>query len=198
MGAAILAFAIAAAITGLELVTSKYPRTYFLFRRSISFYGYLVVYGVIALGVVLLLDVLVANEVITVEGIGLENRWVQAIAVGISIKAFLHIRLFNVSVGTQSFPVGIETVVQLFEPWLLRTIELDHYNALKQFLAPRLASHTNIDVVKAKAKSNLPRALSREERAAFESDVDQAATIEEVMELYLSLLGKKNFNTEFP
>ena len=110
LGPAILSFLIASGIAAQELITSKYPRSYFLLRQSKALYGYVLIYGLLALGVVLLLDGLVAAGIVKLEGIGLSNPWIQAIAVGLSIKPFLHIRLFNVSLGSQSFPVGVETV----------------------------------------------------------------------------------------
>src|SRR5262249_36951986 len=39
----------------------------------------------------------------------------------------------------QSFPVGLESFVQLFEPWMLRELELDHYDKERAFIQPRAA-----------------------------------------------------------
>ena len=58
-GPSSLAFGIATVIALLELITSKYPRTFFLLKRSRALYTYALIYGVIAFGVTLGLDVLI-------------------------------------------------------------------------------------------------------------------------------------------
>jgi len=145
LGPPILAFAIATFLAFLELVTSKYPRTAFLLRKSSALYGYVLVYGLIAFGVTLGIGSLIKAEIIKLSGIGLSNPWAQAVAVGVSFKALLHIRLFSVSVGSETFPIGVETLVQLFEPYLLRTIDLDCFNAMEAYIAPRAAARQNLE-----------------------------------------------------
>ncbi len=126
LGSLAVAFIIASLVTALELVTSKYPRTARFCFKSPWFYGYVLIYGILAAGFLALLPLL--GSLVTIEGVGLSNPWVKAVFVGLSVKAFLHIRIFSVSTGPgQSFPFGLESFVQLFEPWMLRTLELDHY-----------------------------------------------------------------------
>lgn len=197
-GPPLLAFGVATLIASLELITSKYPRTFFLLKKSCALYVYALIYGVIGCGVMLVLDLFIKAGSIKLEGFGLSNPWVQSVAVGLSIKAFLHIRLFSVGVGSQSFPVGIETIVQLFEPWLLRTIELDHFNAGRNFIGSRANKYSDLDDVKRRIKDNLPRTFSEQERTAFQADVDRATTVVETMELYLGFLGRKSFDRVFP
>ena len=131
---AILAFVIAAFISVLELITAKYPRTYFLLKKNRKLYLYALTYGAVAFGIMLGLGALVTAGTVKLEGLGLSSPWVQAIAVGLTTKAFLHINLFNVTVGSQPMPVGLETLVQLFEPALLRTILLDEFNAVRNYI----------------------------------------------------------------
>jgi hypothetical protein len=193
----ILAFAIAAFLAWLELVTSKYPRTVFLMRRSWALYVYALIYGLIAFGVTLALGSLIKAGMIGLAGIGLSNVWAQAIAVGVSSKALLHIRLFSVSVGSQSFPVGIESIVQLFEPWLLRTIDLDHYNKREEYIAPRAAKRQDLNAVKERMRKDLPTGADLE-RSAFLVDLQSVDNVVEAMRLYLTFLGKKTFDRVFP
>src|SRR3984957_20127325 len=160
LGPALLSFALATSLAALELITSKYPRTFSLLRRSWAFYTYAVIYGVIAFCVMLGLGALVKSGTLKLEGLGLSSSWVQAIVVGVTFKAFLHIRLFSVSIGAESFPVGVETLVQLFEPWLLRTIELDHFNALRNYIAPRALNYPDLDMFKKQNAQNLPPSIS--------------------------------------
>ena len=111
LGPPILAFIIADCISVLELITSKYPRTFFLLKKCPALYIYAVIYGVIGFAVMLGLNYLVSQKAVTLEGLGLSNPWWQAVAIGLSVKAFLHLRIFSVGVGAQTFPIGTETIV---------------------------------------------------------------------------------------
>lgn len=170
LGPPLLALAIAFLIASLELITSKYPRTFFLLRGSWALYSYAAIYGLIGFGITLAIDSVTRHGAITLEGPGVANPWVQAVVIGVSTKAFLHIRLFSVSTGRDSFPVGMETLVQIFEPWLLRTIELAHFNALRGFLESRAARYPDLDDMKRRIKSNVPKSFSQQERTAFEAE----------------------------
>ncbi len=198
MGPPVLAFVIAAFIAVLELVTSKYPRTFFLLKKCSALYIYALIYGAVGFGVMLGLDHLVSQKMVSLEGLGLSNPWWQAVAIGLSVKAFLHLRIFSVGVSGQSFPIGTETIVQLFEPWLLRTTELYHFNAGQEFIASRAAKYTVLADVKVKTKASVPTSFSSTEKAAFNADVDNATTVENVMELFVNFLGRRTFDRAFP
>jgi hypothetical protein len=192
-----VAFAIAALVTALELVTSKYPRTVRFCIKSPWFYLYFVIYGLLGAGALALLPVV--GSQVSIEGIGLTNPWVKAAFVGLSIKAFLHIRIFSVSTGPgESFPFGLESFVQLFEPWMLRTIELDHYSAQSDFIAPRAAKFPTVAAAQAKAKASVPPALSTAEKAAFDADIDQAPSPDQAVAAYLKYAGIKLTERAFP
>jgi hypothetical protein len=196
---AVVAGLVAIAVSLSELLTTLYPRTTFLLlRRSRALYAYAAAYGVIALVVALLLEQLTASGAIQLEGFGLSSPWIRALAVGLTVKAFLHLRLFNVSVGSQSVPVGLETLVQLFEPALLRTILLDEFTAVRAFATARAREYPSLDVVKARAKSEIPSTLPSQERAAFANDIDRATGVVEVMEHFLRFLGRQNLDRVFP
>jgi hypothetical protein len=121
----LLAGLIAGIVVLVELVTSKYRRSFFLLGTSKALWAYGLIYAVVAFVVRLVLGSLIDTGALKLQGVGVANPWVQSVAIGLSIKAVLHIRLFTVGAGATSFPVGIETVVQLFEPWLLETVDLD-------------------------------------------------------------------------
>ena len=191
---AILAFGISVS----ELLTGTYARTYFLVLRSTWLYVYAVIYGLLGFFGMFLLDFLTASKLVTLQGVGLSSAWVQALIVGISIKAFLHIRLFNVNTGTSNVPIGVETVVQIFEPWLLRQIQLDHFNALRALIGPRAAKYTDLHSVKTTILANVPSEFSAIERAALKSDVDNAADVTQAMQALLYYLGKRTFERVFP
>ena len=199
VGPAAVAFVLAAAVSLSELLTTQYPRTSFLIlRKSRALYTYVLAYGALALVVMLLLETLTESKVIQLEGFGLSSPWIRAIAIGIAVKAFLHIRLFNVSVGSQSVPVGLETLVQFFEPALLRTILLDEFTAVRAYVGARARGYPSLEAVKARAKEEIPPTLPNQERAAFSNDIDRATSVVQVMEHVLRFLGRKNLERVFP
>jgi hypothetical protein len=198
---ALLAFVLAFLVSGSELVTSKYPRTSFLLRKCRPLYVYAAIYGAIAFIVKLALNALIDAEAIKLEGVGLSNPWFQAIAVGIGIKAFLHIRLFSVSygnAGSEPFPVGVESFIQIFEPWLLRTIELNHYNQLRNYIRPRASQYRDLGIAKQRMIREVPRSFAKDEVTAFKRDIDESKEVDEAMEFYLGLVGKEVFERVFP
>ena len=198
-GPACLAAFIGACIASAELITSKYPNTFFLLKKSIFIYLYALVYGVIGFIVMFFLSPLAQLDSIKFEGQFVSSPWIQAIAIGFTIKGVLHIRFFNVSYSAgQTFPVGFETFVLLFEPWLLRKIVLDHYNASMEFFNTRAKQHSQLEEVKQTIKQNIPRGFSKQERVAFSADIDTAETVSEAMESYLTFVGTRAFNRVFP
>jgi hypothetical protein len=198
LGSAILAFLIASFISGLELVTIVCPRTFFLMTRNRALYTYALVYGAVAFVVTLAFQMLALDGTIRVTGPGLSSPWVRAIVVGVTVKAFLHINLFNVTIGSQSMPVGLETFVQLYEPALVRTIVFDEFSEVRTYIQPYAARHPDLADVKTKIKANIPPALSKEECGAFENDIDKAGTVIEALHLYLRFVGRKTFERVFP
>jgi hypothetical protein len=201
VGPPLLAFVIASGVTALELVTSKYPRTVFVLapsKKSWALYAYSLTYGAIAALITATIGALSAAEIVRLEGLGLSNPWVQAAYVGLTTKAFLHIRLFTTTIGSHSVPIGIETVVQLFEPWLLRTIEIAEFNGVREFLTPRTRIYPDLKKVREDIKDNVPETLPEQERIAFLSDIDEAEDVMRAMELYLKFLGRASFDRVFP
>ena len=190
----LLALAVAVLVTAIELITSKYARTARFALRSIWFYVYVLVYGLLAaIGLVVL--PLVGGT----SGVASSNPWLNAALVGFSVKAILHIRIFAVTTAPgQSFPVGLESFVQLFEPWLLRTIELDHFSAQSDFIALRAANVATVAAARATAKANPPPGLSPQETAAFEADIDRAPTQRQVIADYLKYAGIRLTRSTFP
>jgi hypothetical protein len=195
--AALLAAIIAVVVTALEMITTKYPRTSVFCFRSAWFYAYIIVYGAIA-AVAYLLPPLVGAQV-NMTGVGLANPWVQAAAAGFSVKALLHIRILNVSTGPgKDFPVGLETIVLLFEPWLLRSIELDVFGELMGFVTPRAARCATINIAQQQALSNIPNMFSAAEKAALTADVTRATSPVDVIIAYLGYVGLKLTRRVFP
>jgi hypothetical protein len=197
VGVTALAFAVALLVTGLELITGKYPRTASFALKSGWFPAYIIIYGVIAAVVVLILP-LVTDQV-TMTGIGLGNPWVQAAVIGFAIKAFLHIRLFTVNVGAgPAFPIGIETIVLLFEPWMLRNLDLDVWNKLQAFVQRRASKVATVVDARNTALANIPGGTEPALRAAFNADVGAVGTQAEVIIVYMQYFGTAATGRVFP
>jgi len=194
----LVAFAIAVALTWVEFRTSKYPNTGFLIRWSRPLWIYCGIYGLIALGGFLLSDWLISTSALKIEGLGLKSPYVRAAVLGVSSKAIMQLNIFTVTSGSSSFPIGFQTVVQLFEPFLLRLIVLDEFNAVRQFVAPFASKCTDLNAVKTTIKQNIPSSLSAQERAAFENEIDKDTQVRDGMERFLRFLGKRTFERVFP
>jgi len=125
-----------------------------------------------------------------------------AIMIGLSTKALLHIRLFSVpATGTQqTFPVGTETVVQIFEPWLLRTILIDEFNAVSAFLDDKAARYSVLADTQHKITDSLPTSngFPKAELTALRVDVAGATTPRAAMEIYLRAFGATALSKLFP
>lgn len=198
IGPALVAFVLATAIAGLELVTSKYPRTFSFIKKHPWLYVYALVHGVLGLGIMLGLDALMKGNAVGFAGPLNTGRWGWSIAVGFSTKALLNIRLFTVSTGSQSFPVGIESFVKIFEPTLLQTIDLHEFCKIREFLEPRARKYEDLSAVKQKILSELPQNLAADEKTAFATDIEKAVSVILAMEIYLRRFGRGNFDRVFP
>ena len=198
IGPAFLAFILATLITLVELVSSKYPRTMSMIKSCRCLYVYSLIYGAISLVVMAALDYFIAVGAIQLGEGSFPNRWLQSIAVGFSTKALLHIRVFTVTVGSQAIPVGIETIVQTFEPTLLQCIEIHEFNKVREFLEPRARLYDDLEDVQAKIRSELPPALAEADRKSFELDLKNTKSPMEALELYFRRFGKTSVERVFP
>src|SRR5215831_12163891 len=158
LGPPLLAFLIASGITATELVTSEYSSTFFTVRRCPSLYLYSLIYGTIAF-----IIVAIGTGSSHIEVIGISNPWIQAVIVGLSIKAIFHIRLFSVTrgQGADPLPIGLETIVLIFEPQLKHMIEQEETHGLHKFLDPRVLKYHDLQDVRARIMSNLSRHMTR-------------------------------------
>jgi hypothetical protein len=94
---AILAFTVAYSVTLIERVTSHHPRTYQFVLTSISLHVYSIIYGLIGAFIVISVGLLQTNNLLTIKGLGLTNKFWLAFLIGLSTKGFLGIRLFTVN-----------------------------------------------------------------------------------------------------
>ena len=194
-----LAFVVAALISSVELITANYPRTYFLvLRKSRALFYYALIYGLLAFIITLAADYLVAAGKLKLEGMIVGAKWFRAVAIGIAVKSLLHINLFNITTGSQTLPIGIETITKIFEPPLIRRIIFDEFDAVRTFLAPYIAKYSNLTDVKALIAANVPPTLPPQESQAFETELNKAANVTQAMERGLRFLGRQTFVRIFP
>ena len=183
-----LAFGVAAVVTALELITSKFPQTYKFVLNSRWFYCYVLIYGALGAAALALLPYFIDH--VDEKGGILINLWLRAGLVGLSIKAFLHIRIFTVSPKPgQSIPVGLETIVQLFEPWMTRQIENHHFDGVTDFIAARARRCRSVAKARRLARANIPNTFDNHDRAALLNDIKRAATSRDVIENYMQYVG---------
>lgn len=195
----LLAGIIGFVITLAELITSTYPRTYpLLLSKSRKPYIYSLIYGAISVVLMLCMMLLFNTEIIKLGEVGVANIWILAILVGMTTKAFLHVRFFSATIGSTSIPVGIETAVLLFEPWFLREIELDEFYAVSGHIDKCNNHFTDLNKVNQKIEDNIPIDMSSRDRAIFSLDLEEQQTISNSMQLYLRTFGIKNFDRIFP
>ncbi len=198
-----ISFLIAFAFAWIELATSKYPRTigpFWRWSQSRSLWIYSAIYG----GISLAFASAYASGIVKVSGPLLNSTdsslsLMAAIGIGVSAKALLHIRVFSLSAagGQDSFPIGTETLVQLFEPWLLKSILIDEFNAVNDALRDRAAVYEDIATVKAQMIADMP-SLPDPERAALQLDINNAPTVKRAMEIYLRAFSVKALTKLFP
>ena len=193
-----LAFIVAAFFTGLELLTASYPRTYFLVFGSRALWIYVSIYGLIAAGLTFGADQLVSAGKLKLEGFIIGAKWFRAVAIGIAVKSLLHINLFNFTTGSQSVPIGVETLTKAFEPQLLRALVFDEFNAVRHYLEPYCQHYTDLNAIKATIAANVPPSLPVQESQAFETELAKATNVMETMERGLRFLGRKTFKRIFP
>lgn len=194
LGAPLLAFLIALAITLAELVTSRYPRTFSFLVRSVTLWAYGLVYA-LAAGVITSVLRVQTGGAETSPAVGLSNPWVQAAAVGMTTKAFFHIRFFSTPGGT---PVGVESIVALFEPWLLRLVQFEEFERVREYVQPRASRIGDLGGAQRTILDNLPPDLSDQEKGALATDLAKTTTPLQAMELYLRFAGRRGFARLFP
>ncbi|MEM9275166.1 MAG: hypothetical protein AAGA80_19715 [Cyanobacteria bacterium P01_F01_bin.143] len=170
------------------------------FGKKFPLHIYGMIYGVFAFIIVLFLDSLITSGSIKIEGLGLSNIWWKAILIGISTKGFMKIKLWTANIGSSSFPIGIDSIVQLFEPWLLETIKLSHFNEVRSFLQDTINRHSNlsIDDIKNKMERNIPSTLKDKDKKVFKLDLIEAQEPIDAMELYLGTFGRESLERVFP
>jgi hypothetical protein len=190
---AVVAFSIGGVFTWLEFCTSKYSTTFFLIAWKRPLLIYCAIYGAIAVGGFLLSDFLIKSGKLKIEGLGTESPYILAAVLGFTSKAVIQLNIYTVTTGSTPFPIGFQTIVQLFEPYLVRSIILEEFNEVRWFVSRYASKFSDLSTVKTMIKQNIPASLSQQERAAFENEVNKDEQAHEAMERFLRFGGRKTF-----
>lgn len=199
--AGLLALLIASVISGWQLLSSRYPNTWFLFtpRKSKALYPYCLLYGIAAFVITVSFNALVSNGIIAVEGLRLESPWLRALIIGLIARGIAQISLLDVTAGTKTISVGPAFVFQLVEPWLLTKIQQDEDSELRRYVRTRLAKHSGLSLNDVRQRVvDAPHSLDDPEHIALKLELDETKSREEAMEKHVRMLGRKSFNTAFP
>jgi len=196
----VVVFVVGAIFSGYELLSTTYPMTcYFILRNSRSIYAYSIIYGIISVIFMVGIDYFGIFKCVVTPV--LSNIWVQAVFVGISTKAFLHIRFFN----ADPIPIGFETIVYLFEPMLLKQINLDDYNAVEEYILKTSKGYSNLAEVLIIIERHLPSndrdlsmAFLQDTKTELDGYIDDDKKILVAMEKYLREYGSSSFQRAFP
>ncbi len=179
---------------------------YFAFaRRSLALWVLGAIYGIFAVVFLYLLSEyfirIEINSTVFRRPIGDEALfWVYVIFCGISIKSLLNISFYNVRMDGKSFPIGLATLVRIFEPQLKKSIETDHYIAFDTFLTHAEAKtvHLSLMDIHNVIRNQILTRFEASEVSAFLLDLASRRTVRESYIFYLRAYGKKMFCHTFP
>jgi hypothetical protein len=178
--------------TIFDIVSARFGTTMTLvLRRSKAIYLLGFIHGIIA-GLVSLLHPHVI-DIHFANGTSFRSPWIWAIVTGAFTRSLFQSSFFTVSTGRSSTAIGLKSIVQLFEPSLMREVILDEFFAVRSFVQKYAASHPDLDALRALITENLPPDLPEPERQAFLSELALAKTVIEAMEKFLRFVGVSAF-----
>jgi hypothetical protein len=191
----LVAFGVAWIVVIVELLSSEYPRTYFALTKSKSLALYAAFYGLLAVIALFLFATVV--DIRLANGVALMSPWVTAAICGASIKSVLQLNIATIRIGSERIPIGLKTLVQLFEPPLLRSIAFQEFLGVRALVSKFVTADRVIGEVKRAATDGIPPSLPKAEREGFSADVELSTSVERVMTLYLRFAGREAFTRVF-
>jgi hypothetical protein len=196
VGPLILAILIGAVSAVADLLTSDYNTTMsFVLRRSIALYSYALIHGVIS-GVAFMIFPHFVSFRIVDDRIS-RSPWIWALVAGIFTRSLLQLNLFTIGTGPTTIKVGLRSLVNLFEPKLLRDILLDEFNAVRAFVKPYANAYSDLVSVKERIEQAVPNTLSEPEKQAFLSELQHVTNVTEAMEKFLRFAGRADLAITF-
>jgi hypothetical protein len=176
------------------------PAIYFAFaKKSWWLWAYAVIFGAIAMLFLLLiqrefLDASLEKS----DGTALEvsySIWMYSLFAGVSTKPLLNISIYNVPLDGRTFPIGVATFLQLFEPHLKKQIDDDHFIHLDKFLKTAVSLNATLSLsdIRQITRTTSASRLSQHDVSSFELELSNAGSPREAFNLYLTKFGKKIF-----
>jgi len=198
--AVLLAAVIAFTVQFCELYFTKYPNTIELFiGKTWKIFGYSLMYGIAGAIMMLLVLFYLDGSVVTGENTPVNNVFLQACVVGITVKGLLEINCFSFKNGTTESPIGLKTLTQLFEPYFIGQLEMEEYNYTKEYVDQRISKYPDLVVIKQMIKNNSHVDSNKKDFTTFLIDLDEIGTTpSEALLFYLERFGRKNFDRVFP
>lgn len=192
----VLAGALAALLSAAELQRNRYPHTLSFLRGCRQFWMYCGLYFAAAAGLALLAGTPLMKQALFPK----LPSWAQAIGIGLTLKGLLTANVFTLSAenGVPKKTVSLQAVLDLFIPILLEQMLYAEDHAVKKFIAPAVAKHSDLEAVRAKVEESLPEALDKKDCDRIVKLVRGAETVESVLGRFLRSSGRRAFEHEFP
>lgn len=201
----VIAFALALSVTFADYVTSNFPGTLCLALKNRWLFIYACVYGLFGIvGFVAYPELFGANNAAASTAVkattfSMQNPWMRAATIGLTIKTVMHLKFFEIPSGAGSAtPVGIATFLQPFEPLLVRAIKLEHWNLLTALMSTAAAKYPTLTVALPLALAGIPGSLTPAEKAAMAADLNAAKAVNDLFQVYISYAGCSLFKKTFP
>jgi hypothetical protein len=197
VGPFLLALLVGSGAAILDLVSSKFSTTMSLVLvRSRAIYLLGLIHGVLAGSVSALHPGVISFQL--ANGQALHSAWIWAVLTGIFTRPFLQTKIFTVSSGRNATRIGLQSIMQLFEPQLIREVILDEFYAVRSFVQKYTKRYADLDVVKSMVAESLPGELPEPERQAFLFELEKAKTVTDALEGFLRFVGISAFQSTFP
>lgn len=130
-----IAFLIGGIFSTLEVITIRYRKIASFISYSPFLYLHAIFFGVVSLAILYGLQNKMLGDVAVTQTAGAPvNGYIQAFIVGILTKSFLDIKIFSISSGEKSTPIGIKTITNFFEEPILSKIEADWFKNYNKFI----------------------------------------------------------------
>ncbi|MEO0804413.1 MAG: hypothetical protein AAFY57_19395 [Cyanobacteria bacterium J06642_2] len=195
----VLAFVFAYLVTLFELITVEYPRTYSLVVKRWPIHAYAGWYGVLGAILFVIFDRLSAANLVSVSGMQLAPLWVRAIVIGIISKGIMGIKFVTFAQKNGSFPFGLETIANIFAPFLAAEIADLEFNDLRSLVDAKLSQkQLSLEDIREILKSNIPPKAEETAKKSFKVELQEETHPNELCVSYISLFGVRSFNRIFP
>ncbi|HET7435363.1 MAG TPA: hypothetical protein VFN10_11710 [Thermoanaerobaculia bacterium] len=197
IGPAFVAFSVAAATAGGELLLTQFRNTVFTVWRSRPFLTFITIYGVIAGLVMCALQVVYGATSLAFRGGYVIPVYLAAILLGLALKMVLDLKLTSAQIGSEQIPIGLKTLVLAFESPLIASMRWAEFNGVQRYIGRFAARHTDVAKVKELIRANVPAKLEANVTDAFLTRLERADSTPKAIALYLEFGGRDSVERVF-